>query len=75
MRALKGTATPQAYPVRPGPMAVREGSVDEQPIDLLVEALTGAVYDLCVSPFETILGIKMTIQRLEGRLRCKAFMC
>ena len=35
-------------------------------IDLTIEALTGTVYDLCVSPFETILGIKMKIQRLEG---------
>eukprot|EP00731_Ephydatia_muelleri_P024775 Em0016g1046a len=38
----------------------------DEPIDLSVEALTGTVYDLCVSPFETILGIKMKIQRLEG---------
>ena len=36
-------------------------------IDLTIEALTGTVYDLCVSPFETILGIKMKIQRLEGK--------
>jgi len=39
---------------------------DDQAIDLTIEALTGTVYDLCVSPFETILGIKMKIQRLEG---------
>lgn len=38
----------------------------DEPIDLSVEALTGTVYDLCVSPFETILGLKMKIQRLEG---------
>ena len=38
----------------------------DEPIDLSVEALTGTIYDLCVSPFETILGIKMKIQRLEG---------
>ena len=40
--------------------------LDEQMIELTIEALTGTVYDLCVSPFETILGIKMKIQRLEG---------
>lgn len=39
----------------------------EETIDLTIEALTGTVYDLCVSPFETILGIKMKIQRLEGK--------
>jgi AN1-type zinc finger and ubiquitin domain-containing protein 1 len=40
--------------------------LDDQMIELTIEALTGTVYDLCVSPFETILGIKMKIQRLEG---------
>lgn len=35
-------------------------------IDLTIEAVTGTVYDLCVSPFETILGIKTKIQKLEG---------
>ena len=40
--------------------------LNEQMIELTIEALTGTVYDLCVSPFETILGIKMKIQRLEG---------
>ena len=40
--------------------------LDEQMIELTIEALTGTVYDLCVSPFETVLGIKMKIQRLEG---------
>lgn len=39
---------------------------EDQVIDLTIEALTGTVYDLCVSPFETILGIKTKIQRLEG---------
>ena len=38
----------------------------EQEIELTIEAVTGTVYDLCVSPFETILGIKTKIQRLEG---------
>ena len=40
---------------------------DEQTLDLTIEALTGTVYDLCVSPYETILGIKMKIQNLEGK--------
>ena len=40
---------------------------EEQTMDLTIEALTGTVYDLCVSPYETILGIKMKIQRLEGK--------
>lgn len=44
----------------------RMSDLEEQMIDLTIEALTGTVYDLCVSPFETILGIKMKIQRLEG---------
>ena len=39
---------------------------EDQAIDVTIEALTGTIYDLCVSPFETILGIKMKIQRLEG---------
>ena len=43
--------------------------LNEQMIELTIEALTGTVYDLCVSPFETILGIKMKIQRLEGRAK------
>ena len=38
----------------------------EDVIDISIESLTGTVYDLCVSPFETILGIKLKIQRLEG---------
>lgn len=39
---------------------------DERTMELTIEALTGTVYDLCVSPYETILGIKMKVQRLEG---------
>ena len=39
---------------------------EEQTIELTIEALTGTIYDLCVSPFETILGIKMRIQQFEG---------
>lgn len=38
----------------------------ERTMELTIEALTGTVYDLCVSPYETILGIKMKVQRLEG---------
>lgn len=38
----------------------------EDMIDITIESLTGTLYDLCVSPFETILGIKLKIQRLEG---------
>lgn len=40
---------------------------EEQTLDLTIEALTGTVYDLCVSPYETILGIKTKIQNLEGK--------
>lgn len=43
---------------------------EDQTMDLTIEALTGTVYDLCVSPYETILGIKMKIQRLEGKSGC-----
>ena len=39
---------------------------EEQTIEQTIEALTGTIYDLCVSPFETILGIKMRIQQFEG---------
>lgn len=39
---------------------------EEQTLDLTIEALTGTVYDLCVSPYETILGIKTKLQSLEG---------
>lgn len=39
---------------------------EERTIELTIEALTGTVYDLCVSPYETILGIKLKVQRLEG---------
>lgn len=40
---------------------------EDTAIDVTIEALTGTVYDLCVSPYETILGIKLKIQRLEGK--------
>ena len=39
---------------------------EQQEIDVTIEAITGTVYDLCVSSFETILGVKVKIQRLEG---------
>ena len=39
---------------------------EDREIDITIEAVTGTVYDLCVSPYETILGIKTKIQRLEG---------
>ena len=42
---------------------------EDQTMELTIEALTGTVYDLCVSPYETILGIKMKIQRLEGIIK------
>jgi AN1-type zinc finger and ubiquitin domain-containing protein 1 len=41
---------------------------EERAIELTIEALTGTVYDLCVSPYETILGIKLKVQRLEGEI-------
>ena len=43
---------------------------EDYEIDLTIEAVTGTVYDLCVSPFETILGIKTKIQKLEGMYTC-----
>lgn len=56
-----------ACPPRPGSGQLSDMSeLNEHMIELTIEALTGTVYDLCVSPFETILGIKMKIQRLEG---------
>ena len=45
-------------------MAAEDG--EERTMELTIEALTGTVYDLCVSPYETVLGIKMKVQRLEG---------
>ena len=43
-----------------------EDNSDDRTIEISIEALTGTVYDLCVSPYETILGIKLKVQRLEG---------
>lgn len=39
---------------------------EDRTIEISIEALTGTVYDLCVSPYETVLGIKLKVQRLEG---------
>lgn len=35
-------------------------------MDLFIETLTGAAFELRVSPFETIMSVKAKIQRLEG---------
>ncbi|XP_033118736.1 AN1-type zinc finger protein 4-like [Anneissia japonica] len=35
-------------------------------IELFVETLTGTVFELRVSPFETVISVKAKIQRLEG---------
>ena len=40
--------------------------MDDHEIEITIEAVTGTIYDLCVSSYETILGIKTKIQRLEG---------
>ena len=39
---------------------------EEGAIEISIEALTGIVYDLCISPYETVFGIKLKVQRLEG---------
>ena len=36
-------------------------------MELFVETLTGTVFELRVSPFETVISVKAKIQRLEGR--------
>ena len=36
-------------------------------MDLFVQTLTGTLFELRVSPFETILSIKGKVQRLEGK--------
>lgn len=48
---------------------------EERTMELTIEALTGTVYDLCVSPYETILGIKMKVQRLEGWFEIRVLWC
>lgn len=42
-------------------------------MELYIETLTGAAFELRVSPFETIMSVKAKIQRLEGNdLICQA---
>ena len=36
-------------------------------MELYIETLTGAAFELRVSPFETIMSVKAKIQRLEGK--------
>ena len=36
-------------------------------MELFVETLTGTVFELRVSPFETVISVKAKIQRLEGK--------
>lgn len=54
------------------PAAIADEDGEERTMELTIEALTGTVYDLCVSPYETILGIKMKVQRLEGE-KCQGY--
>jgi len=37
-------------------------------MELYIETLTGAAFELRVSPFESIQSVKAKIQRLEGEL-------
>ena len=39
---------------------------EDTEVDITIETLTGTVYELRISIFETFLGIKARIQRLEG---------
>ncbi|XP_065882649.1 AN1-type zinc finger protein 4-like [Dysidea avara] len=39
---------------------------EEDEINITIESLTGTIYELTISVFETILAIKARIQRLEG---------
>ena len=36
-------------------------------MELYIETLTGAAFELRVSPFETVMSVKAKIQRLEGK--------
>ena len=38
-------------------------------MDLYIQTLTGTLFELRVSPFETILSIKGKVQRLEGKFQ------
>ena len=42
---------------------------DDTEVEITIETLTGTIYELRISIFETILGIKARIQRLEGTSR------
>lgn len=41
-------------------------TTEEDEIGITIESLTGTIYELTISVFETILAIKARIQRLEG---------
>lgn len=41
--------------------------LDDPPMEVTVETLTGTVFDVRVYPTETILDIKNKIQRVEGK--------
>lgn len=41
-------------------------SSDSSSMDLYVQTLTGAAFELRVSPFETVMAVKAKIQRMEG---------
>lgn len=43
-------------------------------MELFIETLTGAAFELRVSPFETIMSVKAKIQRLEGNTRNKGLI-
>lgn len=43
-----------------------EGMAEDTEVEITIETLTGTVYELRISIFETFLGIKARIQRLEG---------
>lgn len=44
-------------------------------MELYIETLTGAAFELRVSPFETIMAVKAKIQRLEGTYNTSISHC
>lgn len=62
---------PGAGPKRLIPFSKATGrskmTTEEDEISITIESLTGTIYELTISVFETILAIKARIQRLEGR--------
>ena len=42
-------------------------------MELYIETLTGAAFELRVSPFETVMSVKAKIQRLEGKQRALCY--